>query len=150
MLAELDALIARWSTAREILASTLPRLEAQTLPEQIANTIIELAPVVAPTSTDETSIPVDLPAEPSPVRSTVLKPRLPRQRPANTRQAGSLRTALNGVIPHGPVAISPRDLAQPVQKPEPVLADTAASTRGSLEDLMAEVARRTSAIAIAL
>ena len=81
----------------------------------------------------------------APVRVVVLKPRSRRERRGTTRTLPVARTALNGFVPHGPVAISPRDLAHAASKKNDVLTDTPSPVPNAFDELMAEATRRTMA-----
>ena len=108
----------------------------------------DLSPTVAETLA--TSAMDTHAATAEPVRVKLLKARLPRERRTNNRSSAPPRTALNGSIPNGPIAVAPRALA-PVPAAHAIVgAKPASQAGGSLEDLMAEVARRTSSLAVSM
>lgn len=135
LVTELDLLIARWTLARKILASTLPPARSAAQGDAApASPVLQLVP---PGAAEESK-----PLSPAPeVQITLLQPKRKRQRRSSVRTTAPSRTALNGPVPLGPVAVSPRQLAIAVKRPEQA-ATKEDGPKNSLDELIAEVSRR--------
>ena len=130
ILAQIDALLARFTAARAILASLAP--EAEALPSEERVVIMQ--------ARESASDAVREPA--APVQVTVLKPRGRRERRSSTRPPAAVATALAGRIPDRPVAVSPRQLAEARESRAPEETNSASAPRSAIEELMMEIAQR--------
>ena len=138
IVAQIEALIARLSAAREILASLqhdteTPATDVRVLTMQTRDPDTAPNPEPAPAARRDAAVPVQV---------TVLKPRGRRERRTVTRPAPApTATALGGQIPQRPVAVSPLELAQARERR--AAEDTPdAAPRSALDELMQEIAQR--------
>lgn len=134
IIAQIDALLARLTAARQLLASTLTNTEAEVQPGRVV--------------TMEAREPVEVAADVSatPVQVTVLKPRGPRERRTITRKRSSapVAAALAGHIPQHPVAVSRQQLADARESRAAEQPNDAARAggRSALDELVLEVTQR--------
>lgn len=126
MVAALDAVIARWQQAREILAS-IDEESPATAAAKPSQPVAEAKPASTPVS----------------VQVTVLEPR--KQRERRSRPSVSVETALSSAVPSGPVAVSAAEAARLRErtagsKPAPIEHEAASPEPSySLDDLVREI-----------
>ena len=138
IVAQIEALIARLSAAREILVSLQHDTETPVVDARVL-TMQTREPDTAPNPEPILSAGRDAAV---PVQVTVLKPRGRRERRTVIRPASApAPTALGGQIPRQPVVVSPLELAQARERR--AADDTPnAPPLSALDELMREIAQR--------